>query len=231
METIVTNSPSTSIYDSVVLTTGKTMGFFDGKIDKETIFIQADNYDCGTESIKKGESIAEVTIKTELSQAGNYSREFNSRLNTIYIKQDGIIKDCFASQGINVVAEKMTFTTSQDVEIKLKSKIHSKSLNDESVLAFAGRISKNMAIGVGLCVNTNGIVESKKDKIFIKNATFVEVFVKLVAGFNPLNQELESDVNVMLDKTRKQIYLLESELYDIVKMKHLMDIDKQSLGE
>ena len=231
METITTKAPSKGIIDSHLLTTGKTMAFFNGKIDKESIFIKGVNYNYDDVVISADPFLAQIVIKTKLKLKDGYFRELNPRLNTINIKQEDIEKDCFASSGIDVVAEKMVFKEPQDVEIKLKSKLRGKYQNDESVLTFAGKVCNNLTIGVGLSVNTNGTIVVKKNKLIISNATNVEVFIKMITGYNPLSKMVELDVSKVLDKTRKQMSLLESELYDIVKMKHLMDIDKKTLGD
>ena len=88
-----------------------------------------------------------------------------------------------------------------------------------------------MTIGAGFCVNTNGKIENKKNKLKITDATKIELFMKVVTGYNQINGVMELDVNKVLENTRGQIYLLESELYDVLKMKHLMDIEKHTLGD
>ena len=229
MNLITTKAPSRGIIDSHMLTTGKTEAFFDGKIDKETIVLKGINYTNAT--VTNEPFLAKIKIKTKLKQLNSYEREFNSEQNLINIKQEGIEKDCFASQKLNVVAEKIDFTEPQNLEIILKPKQPGKLQSDESSVVYSGKINANMTIGVGLCVNTNGVIQNKKNKLKITNATKIELFMKVVTGYNAINGILELDVNKVLENTRGQMYLLESELYDVLKMKHLMDIEKHTLGD
>ena len=229
MNLITTKAPSRGIIDSHLLTTGKTEAFYDGKIDKEVIVLKGINY---TDSpIADEPFVAKVKIKTKLKLEKDYEREFNPDQNTINIKQTGLEKDCFASQKLNVVAEKIIFSEPQDVEITLKPKLKGKIKSDESSVVFSGKLCTTLTIGAGFCVNTNGKIENKKNKLKITDATKIELFMKVVTGYNQINGVMELDVNKVLENTRGQIYLLESELYDVLKMKHLMDIEKHTLGD
>lgn len=229
MNLITTKAPSRGIIDSHLLTTGKTEAFLDGKIDKEAIVLKGINYNNAT--INNEPFLATIKIKTKMKQLDGYEREFNPDQNTINIKQEGIEKDCFASQKLNVVAEKIIFAEPQKLEISIKPKMPGKIQSDETSVVYSGKLNASMTIGVGFCVNTNGKIQHKKNKLKITDATRIELFMKVVTGYNAINGIMELDVNKVLEKTRGQMYLLESELYDVLKMKHLMDIEKHTLGE
>lgn len=208
----------------------KAEAFLDGRTDKETLLIKADNLSYNGIEIDDSDILAKIIIKTGVKQ-GECRYTYDSRLNTLTVTQDDILTDSFASSSLSVIGHKIASANPMDIEIKLISEQKSKKLCDRSVIAFAVRHGRDMTVGVGLAVNTDGILHSKKNYIKIVGAKKAEIFVKVTNGYNPISKLIELDIDKVLDNCRSQMYLVESELYDVLKMKHLMDIEKHKITD
>ncbi len=213
----ILDTESKKLADSVHLSASQIEGYFDGQIGKETIYV----------GNGKGEVIGEVSIKTKLKKQENYHREYDEENFTHLVTDNGVTKDSFVC-GKNYVAHKILFSEKQKVEIELLPTEKAIFGGDKFCVA---AVLKNSKSGVGLSINTDGITTYKKDKIKIDGATKVEIFIKVTTGLNPINKQVEKDEQKLLESLRGQLYLMESELFDILKMKHLMDIDKLKIME
>ncbi len=218
----ILQEPSKNFNDTIALFASGIEGVFDGQIAKETIYVKG-----GTKNLNGDVMLAEIKIATKLKQSSDYYREYDEENSTHLVRQTNVCKDSFVS-GKNFIGHKITFKEKQSVEIRLEPNDKAIYGGDKHCIA---AVIKHLGVGVGLSINTDGVPTYKKNKIKIDGASKVEIFIKVTTGLNPISQKRETDENRLLENLRGQMYLMESELFDVLKMKHLMDIDKLKIME
>lgn len=229
MDKLYASVPAKKFNECYKISAKNIEAFLDGRVDKETIYIKGNNLSYNDVAVDDSKILAEVTIKSKLKQLGDYKREVDSFFNTHTVTQTDLLKDSFCSRALNIFAHKIEYKEKTDVVIELDNKLKYKLMTDTATIATAMKVCDKLTIGVGLCINTVGNIVTKKNTIKVTDCTNLEIFVKVTTGYNPISKLVELDIEKVLINCRNQMYLLEAELYDIIKMKHLMDIDKQKL--
>lgn len=218
----ILQEPSKNFNDTIKLSASGIEGFFDGQIAKETIYVKGGNLTLNGDVL-----LAEIKIATKLKQASDYYREYDEEKTTHLVRQSNVCKDSFVS-GKNFIGHKLSFKEKQKVEIELAPCNKAIYGGDKHCVV---AVIKHLGVGVGISINTDGVPTYKKNKIKIDGASKLELFIKITTGLNPISKIRETDENRLLENLRGQMYLMESELFDVLKMKHLMDIDKLKIME
>ncbi len=186
--------------------------------------------------------LGDILLAFSKSNQGIKSRKLDLSTGIHTVESSGMKSEVFSSYPDKVTVYRLKSDKRFSVKIKAKSKLHYRVGTEDTMLFLYGNapdyvapnylrtelfpVKYNEKKGMAFCllaqVDTDGVIESKKNNITIKNATELTIYFAVETGFNGFDKMPCTDTDVVIRKCKSHLLGIEKN-YDNLKKRHIED--------